>query len=78
MTNHPKIAADARLNTNDRIFFSLIDWNMPTTEKIAIKPKITINKFIKKDTPLCRLKNECNKQYSTFIVKHLQYLVEEK
>jgi len=48
MTNQPKIAAAATPKIKERIFFSLIERNTLTTERIAIKAKITINKFIKK------------------------------
>lgn len=47
MTNQPNTPAAAKLKTTPRMFFSLIDWNMPNTPKIATNPKITINKFIK-------------------------------
>lgn len=47
MTNQPKTPAAKALKAAAKRFFSLIDWNMPITPKIATKPKITINKFIK-------------------------------
>ena len=47
ITNHPKMHAVTRLNATLNKFFSLIAWNVPTAAKIAIKPKITINKFMK-------------------------------
>ncbi len=76
-TNHPKIAAAPRLKTIPRRFFSLIAWNVPTTAKIATKPKITINKFIKK-TLLSTSENECRKQYSSSIVNLIIPFVERK
>ena len=45
------MAAAPVLNTNAKIFFSRIDWKIPNTPQIAIKPKIIINKFMTTDTP---------------------------
>ena len=67
-TNHPKTPAAAALNNTANRFFSLIDWNMPTTPKIAIKPKITINKFMKIDTPFDITFQIMSQQYSSLIV----------
>ena len=50
IVNQPKIATAPTLKTNARMFFSLIDWNVPATAKIATRPNITINKF-NIDTP---------------------------
>lgn len=77
IVNQPNTAALNKLKTTLKRFFSLIAWNVPTTAKIATRPKITINKFIKK-TLLSTSENECRKQYSYFIVNVLQVFVEEK
>ena len=50
-TNQPKIANEAIPKISARTFLLRIDLNALTRDKIAIKPKITINKFINLDTP---------------------------
>jgi len=44
----PKITAAPRLNKILKTFRCLNAWTVPTTAKIAMSPKMTINKFIGK------------------------------
>lgn len=64
--NQPNTAALAKLKIMLKTFFSLIAWKVPTTDKIATKPKITINKFMN-STPFDNTMYY-RKKYSFFIV----------
>lgn len=61
MTNQPNTTPDANPKIIAKTFLSLIARNAATNERIAIKPKITINKFMKNITLLSTSKEYVGK-----------------